>query len=223
MIRSKSPSRPRRRRSIAARPAAAPSRKRRTLSELAGEARAAIFRAAADVVGRYGYADASISRITERAGIAQGTFYLYFESRQALFDQLLPHVGDDMIRFIRDRVAGARDFYEMEERGFRAFFEYQRRNTAFFTILNQAEVVAPAAYEEHFALLTKHYVRALKRSVDRGEITRYAERELEVVAYMLMAARNYLYLRYVKHGSRSGELPSWVVDCYMRIVRSGVH
>ena len=47
-----------------------------------------IFDAATKVVGKYGYAEASVARITEQAGVAQGTFYNHFENRQELLDQL---------------------------------------------------------------------------------------------------------------------------------------
>ena len=43
-----------------------------------------IFDAATKVVGEYGYAEASVARITEQAGVAQGTFYNHFENRQEL-------------------------------------------------------------------------------------------------------------------------------------------
>ena len=59
------------------------------------------------MIGKHGYVGATIKRITDEAGIAQGTFYLYFESRQALFDTLLPRIGSDMLQFIRDRIQGA--------------------------------------------------------------------------------------------------------------------
>ena len=49
--------------------------------------RQALFAAAALVVGEYGYEETSITRITEKAGVAIGTFYNYFETRQELFDQ----------------------------------------------------------------------------------------------------------------------------------------
>ena len=62
-----------------------------------------IFDAATKVVGEYGYAEASVARITEQAGVAQGTFYNHFENRQELLDQLLPKIGIDMVRFIRER------------------------------------------------------------------------------------------------------------------------
>ena len=63
--------------------------------EKADANRKGLFQAAAYVVGKHGYANASIGRITERCGLAQGTFYLYFDSRQDLFDQLLPAVGEE--------------------------------------------------------------------------------------------------------------------------------
>ena len=62
-----------------------------------------IFDAATKMVGKHGYAEASVARITEEAGVAQGTFYNHFENRQELLDQLLPKIGIDMVRFIRDR------------------------------------------------------------------------------------------------------------------------
>src|SRR5436190_19266702 len=65
-----------------------------------------IFDAATKIVGKYGYAEASVARITEEAGVAQGTFYNHFESRQELLDRLLPKIGTDMVYFIRERKIG---------------------------------------------------------------------------------------------------------------------
>jgi AcrR family transcriptional regulator len=205
---------------------AAPRRRRRADRESrTEELRNKIFAAAADVVGRLGYADASINRITEVAGIAQGTFYLYFESRQALFDELLPHVGSDLIDYLKKKVSGAANFMEVEERGFRAFFKFLDTNPGFFRILNEAEVAAPKAHEKHMALLTEHYVSSLQRSVDKGEIKTFQKQELEVLACVFQAARSYLYLRYVKDKGtgKTRKLPNWVVDTYMKLVKNGLH
>ena len=66
-----------------------------------------LFEAATKMVGKYGYAEASVARITEAAGVAQGTFYNHFENRQELLDQLLPKIGTDMVYFIRERTGTA--------------------------------------------------------------------------------------------------------------------
>lgn len=186
------------------------------------ETRNRIFAAAAKIVGDYGYADASIERITELAGMAKGTFYLYFASRQDLLDQLLPHVGFDLITYLRAEVSGARTFLEVEERGFRAFFSFLTNNPGFFRILNEAEVAAPIAHSRHMALLTEHYVSSLQRSVARGEIKHFSGKELEALAYIFQSARSYLYMRYVKDGAQRVP-PGWVVKTYMKLVRSGLN
>ena len=197
-------------------------RKRLSRLERSPEARELIFAAAARVVGTYGYAEASIARITEAAGIAQGTFYLYFKSRQDLFDELLPHVGQDMLVFIRGRIQGSTDVFEMEERALRAFFEYLAKNPGFFRILNEAEVASPKAHRRHFKLLSEHYAASLERSARTGQICGFALGELETLAYIFMAARSYLYLRYVKNGETPQTLPEAAIQTYMKLLRSGL-
>ncbi|WP_164076086.1 TetR/AcrR family transcriptional regulator, partial [Stenotrophomonas maltophilia] len=71
----------------------------------------------------FGYAEASIARIMERAGLGHGTFYAYFDSRAELFDQLLPMKGSEVLDFLHDRVKGAANFVEMETKGFLGFLE----------------------------------------------------------------------------------------------------
>lgn len=195
--------------------------RRPTRQERAEKTRMKILRAAAKVVGQYGYADASIGRITEAANIAQGTFYLYFKSRQELFDVLLPYVGRDMLEFIREKVRGAASYYEVEERGFRAFFGYLLKNPGFVRVLNEAEVAAPAAHAEHMRVLSEVYVKSLQRSIDNGEIRSFAPEELETVAYIFQGARSYLYLCHIK-GKNRKKLPESVVQTYMKLVRDGL-
>lgn len=204
-------------------PTAMPERRKRlSRAELLDQAREKIFRAAAAVVGEHGYAEASISKITERAGIAQGTFYLYFSSRQALFDELLPHIGEELVVYVGQAVHNASSVYELEERGFRAFFDFLRQSSGFFQVLNEAETWAPKAHAKHLKLLTDHYVASLQRSVDRGEIRAFDARELEVTAYVFMGARSYLYMRFLKGSKNGTKLPEWVVKAYMKLVREGL-
>jgi AcrR family transcriptional regulator len=107
-----------------------------------------IFDAATKVVGKYGYAEASVARITEEAGVAQGTFYNHFENRQELLDQLLPKIGIDMVHFIRERTGTAHAARQEIER-FSAFFEFISEVPEFLRILNEAEVFAPSGYQKH--------------------------------------------------------------------------
>jgi AcrR family transcriptional regulator len=198
-------------------------RRRRTRAERARDVREAIFRAAARIVGEYGYADSSVNRITELAGIAQGTFYLYFDSRQALFEELLAHEGQDLVLAMRHAVRGATSFYEVEEQGYRAFFEYMREHPWMFRVLNEAEVAAPAAHSRYLSMMIGYYIASLKRSVAAGEIRRYAEAELEALAHMLIAARTSVYRRYVKSARCPARTVELAVGTYMKLVRGGIN
>lgn len=53
--------------------------------------REALKLAAIDVFFEHGYHAAKVSEIVQKVGVAQGTFYLYFESKQTLFGEI---VGD---------------------------------------------------------------------------------------------------------------------------------
>src|SRR6478735_8001180 len=149
-----------------------------------------IFDAATKVVGKHGYAEASVARITEEAGVAQGTFYNHFENRQELLDQLLPKIGIDMVRFIRDRTGTAHAARQAIER-FSAFFDFIREVPEFLRILNEAEFFAPSGYQKHLDNIVTAYVRILQRARDAGAISDFSDPEFEAIVYMLMGARGY--------------------------------
>lgn len=183
--------------------------------------REALFKAAAEVVGERGYQDASITLITQRANVAQGTFYNHFESRQDILDKLLPALGKDMLAYILEHSRHGATLTEREELGFRAFFSFLKENPHFFRILNEAESFAPAGHREHLDLVSSGYIRMLKRAHNNNELTAYDERELEVIAFIMMAARSYLGWRYVYGEEKQTEIPDWVATAYAKFVRFG--
>ena len=183
--------------------------------------RKALFAAAADVVGRHGYQGAAIAQITERANVALGSFYNYFPTRQHILDELLPALGQEMLAFVRKRIGTARTIKERERRGFNAFYEYLLKKPEFFRILNEAETFAPRGYKAHFRNIVDNYMRAMERHRARGEVP-YTRRELEVIVYMLLAARSYLALRYVYGGGEVRSMPTWVSRAYIKFVMHGL-
>lgn len=187
-----------------------------------GEAiRNALFAAAAEVVGRHGYQGAAIAQITDRANVALGSFYNYFPTRQHILDELLPALGQEMLAFVRKRIGTAQAIDERERRGFNAFYEYLLKKPQFFRILNEAETFAPGGYKAHFRNIVDSYLRAMERHRSRGDI-RYTKRELEVIVYMLLAARSYLALRYVYGDGEVRPMPAWVSRAYLKFVMYGL-
>src|SRR6516225_1382383 len=65
------------------------------------ERRTAVLAAARRIFADKGYHATSIDDIIEAADIARGTFYLYFESKRAIFDELL----DELFRTLQSKVS----------------------------------------------------------------------------------------------------------------------
>lgn len=169
-----------------------------------------------------GYADASVSAITGLAGVAQGTFYNYFDTRQELLDQLLPRLGRKMLEFIQSRNVSATPPEEREMIRFRAFFDFLREVPEFLRILNEAELFAPIGFAQHLANITAGYVRLLKRGRDEGEIADFTDEELEVIVHILMGARSYLSWRYAYTEGGVSPVPHQVYSAYDKLLRSGL-
>lgn len=186
------------------------------------ETKRRLLNAATKVVGKLGYAEASIARITELAGVAQGTFYNHFDSRQELLDQLLPAVGLDMLKFIRARTAGITPAARREMIGFRAFFDFLREVPEFQRILNEAEVFAPAGYQKHLENIAKPFVRLLVKARGANETTDYSDEEFEVLVHIFMGARGYLSRRYAYQQGVVSPVPEHVITAYEKLLTRGL-
>jgi AcrR family transcriptional regulator len=179
-----------------------------------------LFAAAIKVVGKYGYAGASVARITEEAGVAQGTFYLHFENRQTLLDQLLPVVGDAVSEAVRERNDSAFTEDQREVERCRAFFDVLKEMPEYFRIQNEAELFAPEGYAKHMDGTIAAYVKALRRGLNPNDPDAYSDDELEVVAHILLGARACMGKRY---GADSRvPVPAFVFSAYEKLMRRGL-
>src|SRR3982751_643904 len=100
-----------------------------------------ILDAARDEFGERGFSDSSIVGITQRAGVALGTFYTYFDAKEELFRALVR----DMSTLVRDNVApaikDAKTFFDGEQKALAAFLEFVRGHRDVYRIIDEAEFV----------------------------------------------------------------------------------
>lgn len=180
-----------------------------------------LFAAAIKVVGKYGYAGASVARITEEAGVAQGTFYLHFQNRQTLLDQLLPVVGDTVSQAVRERNDNAYPEHEREVERCRAFFDVLKEVPEYFRIQNEAELFAPEAYSKHMDGVVAAYVKALRRGLDPHDPDDYTDDELEVIVHIILGARACMGKRYAG-ANGDAPVPDHVFSAYSKLMRRGL-
>jgi AcrR family transcriptional regulator len=191
---------------------------RKTRAEKLIDTRRALIEAALAIVGKHGYQAASIAKITEKAKVAQGTFYNYFRSRQEIIELLPPYYGEIMLDYIKSNINPVCSGVDREVDRLRTFCDFIKQNPWYSRVINEALTLAPRGYQKYFTMVTNGYLSALQRSIARGEITRFKEDELEPVVYMLLATRTYFAQQYLGIGSKVHEVPQSVLDTYRKFI-----
>jgi AcrR family transcriptional regulator len=173
-----------------------------------------ILAAAEQVFADLGFHAASIVKITEAAGVAQGTFYLYFDSKQAVFEEVLLDLNHRVRQAMAEGARGATSREAAERGGFAGFFRFTAEHPALYRVIRQAEFVAPALLERHYATIASGYVDGLRQAMAAGEI---ADADPEVVAWALMAVGEMIGMRWVLW-PRAAAIPPDVFEQTMAFV-----
>lgn len=173
--------------------------------------------AAEAAFGRQGYFATSIVDLTRRARVAQGTFYIYFPSKHAIFTELVRQRSRDVRRTIQEAVAGLRDREEIERRGFQAFFRFIDRHRSMYRIVRQAEFVDPALFRWYYRHFAEGYIRGLREAQRAGQVRAV---DPEVLAFCLMGIGDFVGMRWVLW-QRRGPSPA-VVEGMMTFILRGL-
>jgi AcrR family transcriptional regulator len=169
----------------------------RVLSSRGAATRQRLLEAAERCFSELGWTDASIVKITEAAGVAQGTFYLYFASKQEIFREVVLDLNARVRHAVNEAAQKGRTRAEMELLGFRAFFRYTHEHPALYRVIRQAEFASPETLAEHYERFMTGYVVGLRRAMDSGELP---EADPETLAWALMGIAELIGMRSVLWG-----------------------
>jgi AcrR family transcriptional regulator len=186
----------------------------RALGQRGALTRQRLIEAAEHVFAQVGYHDASIVKITEAAGVAMGTFYLYFRGKKEIFDELLRDLNRRVRHAMSEASAQGETRLEQELLGFKAFFRFTAEHPGLYRVIRQAEFVSPEMLRYHYDKLSSGYVEGLEAAAERGEVGKI---DAEVSAWALMAAGELIGMRWILWDER-GEVPARVLDELERII-----
>jgi AcrR family transcriptional regulator len=186
----------------------------RPLSKRGERTRRKLLEAAEAVFAQLGYHDASIVKITEAAGVGQGTFYLYFASKKDVFDELVVDLNHRVRQAMTEAASHGATRAEKERLGFAAFFRFTAEHPALYRIIRQAEFVSPETLQLHYERLTSGYVTGLRQAMEAGEI---AEGDPELLAWALMGIGELVGMRWILWADRD-ELSPEMLDELGRII-----
>ncbi len=149
--------------------------------------------AAAAEFGEKGFHDSSVVSITQRAGVALGSFYTYFDSKDSLFQALVRDMSAQVRNTVGPVMAAESNRLDGERKGLAEFLRFVRRHKELYRIIDEAEFVDPPSYRAHYENTVAGYIASLKDAAEKGQVRADVE---EVHAWAIVGMNVFLGLRY---------------------------
>ena len=179
-----------------------------------------IVNAAIQVFYEKGYHSASINDITRLAGVATGTFYIYFDGKYNLYKYLLLSIS----RMIRNHLTQSIKSYptrrEKERVGLRCWMEFVLKHPYIYPIIWESMYIDRQLLDDYYITFCEAYRKGLQEAEDNGEV---ADIDTEVLAYSLMGVSNFIGLNWGLFREKTTEAEiERVVDEFMKILDNGI-
>ncbi len=149
--------------------------------------------AAAIEFGTRGFYESSIAEITRRAGTALGSFYTYFDSKDAIFRALVQDMSGQVGRHAGAALKDVTGALPREEAALASFLEFARIHKEVYRIVDEAEFVDPDSYRAHYENTATRILARLKEGAEAGELRGDVD---ELHAWAVMGMNVFLGLRY---------------------------
>lgn len=190
---------------------------KKTRAQRREDRRDSLKEAAIEVFSTHGYHAAKVSQIVETVGVAQGTFYLYYESKEQIFGELLSDFLQTVVGAVSDWEPASLDSQEvlreelhrvgmkltevlLEHRGLAAIFFREG-----LAVSQDFDEMIEEFYSTLAALMT-NFNRVLH---ERGIIPKM---NFEMLAYMTIGSVERIIMEYIVTGSLAHLEPTEIVD-----------
>ena len=164
--------------------------------------RRALLDAAAVEFGGLGFAGASIGGITRRAGVAMGSFYTWFDGKDAIFRAVVRDLSGQVRDAVAPAVAAAGDGLAAEQAGLEQFLRFVHGHKELYRIIDEAEFVDADSFKLHYQDTAARIAARLRAAATRGEVRGDVS---EVHAWAVMGMNVFLGLRYAIWGDGEAE------------------
>jgi AcrR family transcriptional regulator len=177
----------------------------------------ALFEAAGKVIGRYGYTGCSIARVTAKAKIAHGTFYLYFSSQQELFKEVRAALGQKMLIEVFKNVGPVSSVRDLEEKYIRASLDYFKKYPYMFKVMSTSEHAGARRDMEHMRNQVDFYAERLRDVIGPS----FSEDYLQVLTVMIMGVRSNILQTYGLKDNVMYPPPEEAIQFYLNFIDAG--
>lgn len=176
-----------------------------------------ICKAAEELFSEKGYYDTGIIDIVTKAGIAQGTFYIYFNDKKSVFVYLIQKLGKELREVIRTNIKDSKDRYNEEYMGIKTFLNFVGDHIGLFKVVWQAQFVDMELFKEYYESFSKGYVKNIKKAQAKGEMN---DIDPVILSYCLIGIANFTALKSIEFDNKYDNYDE-VVEEVMKFIKNG--
>jgi AcrR family transcriptional regulator len=166
-----------------------------------------------------GFQATSVNDIIAEAGVAAGTFYIYFNDKLALYTYIL----NDYKKKIRDTIHHDTKHCltrrDLEREGLKSFIRFAYQDNLAYNIIWESLFIDKSIFQDYYENFAQRYVEGLKKSHAQGEVR---DVDFETLSWMLMGIANFVGLQVLFRVHVTEEELDRVADSVLDILEHGM-
>lgn len=192
-------------------------RARKTLTPKGSATREKLLTVAKQVFEQGNFHQASVAEICRRAGVANGTFYQYFNDKEAVVLELAARLSEALQTELAATLKTDGDLDTRLHRAFKVFITFIRENRALYQIFREIEFVHKRTHNQFYNGLTKIFARCFTEAHRQGELRQV---DVEVAAVAVIGVLHFLVLQWLIFGP--GDVPEEALEGAVDFILHGI-
>jgi len=205
-----------------------------TFLNLSEKKRNLIENVALNEFAEHGFDNASINRIVEKADIAKGSFYQYFEDKGDLYKHILTRIGEEKLAYITPALQNPADldFFSLLEEIYRSGLAFakdhpKKGKVAFEIYKNQTNPLFKEIYQEAMSGGKLFYESLLDQAISKGTVDPQLEKGfvIHMLIHLQVASFDYYF-----DSIGTGEMESGIwandvmptVELMIKFIKNGI-
>lgn len=111
--------------------------------------------------GKWGFHEVTVADISRQCGLAVGTFYSHFESKEQFLNTIVLYIGEKTRHYLSEMVNSNGNRLEQEIFGIWYFLNYFDKRLEYYSIVREAEFVGKEVVREYYDSFEHGYLRNL--------------------------------------------------------------
>ncbi len=165
-----------------------------------------------------GFYETSISEICSAAHTAVGTFYIYFDSKTAIYRYLVENYRHEIKRLMATSIVNCNTRLEKEREGIKAFVLYAKQRPHIYNNIWGSLSVEKELFENYYISFVKSYYNSILRDIDEIDVP-----DVMTLAYSLMGITNFVSLRAILEDMDEAQVNEMIDNHLMPILEKGIY